>query len=63
MSQFGHVQLFVTPWTVAHHALPSMGFFPGKNTGVLCPPPGIFPSQGSNWYLLSLLLGRQVLYR
>ena len=29
------VRLFVTPWTVAHQAPPSMGFS-GKNTGVGC---------------------------
>ena len=30
-----HVQLFVTPWPVAHKAPLSMEF-PGKNTGVGC---------------------------
>ena len=30
-----HVQLFATPWTVAHQAPLSMGF-PGKNTGGGC---------------------------
>ena len=29
------VQLFATPWTVAHQTSPSMGF-PGKSTGVGC---------------------------
>ena len=26
VKSFSHVRLFVTPWTVAHQALPSMGF-------------------------------------
>ena len=30
------VQLFGTPWTVACQVPRSMGFFPGKNTGVGC---------------------------
>ena len=30
------VRLFVTPWTVAHQAPLSMGFFSCKNTGVDC---------------------------
>ena len=30
------VQLFTTPRTIAHEAPLSMGFFPGKNTGVGC---------------------------
>ena len=32
---FSHIQLFVTPWTVAHQAALSMGFS-RKNTGVGC---------------------------
>ena len=44
------VRIFVTPWTVADQASPSMGF-PGKSTGVGChfllqgdvPDPGIDP--------------------
>ena len=34
MKSLSHVRLFATPWTVAHEAPPSMGFSPGKNTGV-----------------------------
>ena len=46
LSHFSHVQLFVTPWTVAHQAPLSMDS-PGKNTGVgSCPPPGDLPDQG-----------------
>ena len=44
------VRIFVTPWTVADQASPSMGF-PGQSTGVGChfllqgdvPDPGIDP--------------------
>ena len=47
---FSHVQLFVTPWTVAYQAPPSMGFsrqeywsgLPFSFTGDL-PNPGIEP--------------------
>ena len=55
-----HVQLCVTPWTVAHQAPLSMGS-PGKNTGVGCHflLQRIFPTQGSN---LSLLHCRQIFY-
>ena len=49
-----HVRLFVTTWTVAGQAPLSMGF-PGKNTAVGCYfLQGIFPTQGSNLYLLYL---------
>ena len=51
-----HVQLFVTPWAVAHQVPLSMGF-PSKNTGVgfhfLFQ--GIFMIQGLNPHLLHLL--------
>ena len=47
---------FVTPWPVAHQAIPSMGSwdFPGKNTGVGCHflLQGSFPTQGLNSCLL-----------
>ena len=48
------VRFFVTPWTVAYQAPPSMGF-QGKSTGVGCHflLQGIFPTQGSNPGLLS----------
>ena len=36
-----HVQLFVTPWTVAHQAPLSMGFSRQDYwSGLPCPPPG-----------------------
>ena len=48
-----YVQLFVTPWTVAHQAPLSMEDSPGKNTGVDCHAlQGIFPTQEWNWGLL-----------
>ena len=58
--RFSHVQLFVTPWTVASQAPPSMGFSRRQYwSGFPCPPPGIFPAQGSNPGLLHC---RQILY-
>ena len=35
VKSLSRVRLFVTPWTVAYQAPPSMDF-PGKNTGVGC---------------------------
>ena len=45
-----YAQLFATPWTVAHQAPLSIGYFPGKNTGVGCQflLQGIFSIQSSN---------------
>ena len=44
-----HVRLFVTLWTVAYQAPPSMGFSSqGYWSGLPFPSPGIFPTQGSN---------------
>ena len=41
LSGFGHVQLLVTPWTVAHLVPLSMGFSRQEYwSGLLCPPPG-----------------------
>ena len=46
------VQLFATPWTVAHHT-PLSRDSPSKNAGVGCHAllQGIFPTQASNPYL------------
>ena len=57
LSHFSRIQLFVTPWTVAHQAPLSMGS-PGRNTGVGCHVllEGIFPTQGLNPCLLDLPL-------
>jgi len=42
-----HVRLFVTPWTVAHQATPSMGLFrQGHCSGLPFPPPGDLPNPG-----------------
>ena len=41
------VQLFVTPWTVAHQALPSMEFSRQEYlNGLLFPSPGDLPDTG-----------------
>ena len=46
-SRFSHVWLFVTWWTVAHQAPPSMGFSRQENwSGLLCPSPGNLPNPG-----------------
>ena len=46
-SRFSRVQLFATPWTVAHQAPLSMGFFRQKYwSGLPCPPPGDLPDPG-----------------
>ena len=48
------------PWTGAHQAPLSMGFSRKEyQSGLPCPPPGIFPTQGSNPGLLHC---RQILY-
>ena len=47
LSYFNHIQLFATPWTVAHQAPLSMGFSRQEYWGgVLCPPPGYLPNPG-----------------
>ena len=46
MCVLSHVRLFVTPWTVARGAPLCSWDFPGKNTGVGCPPPGDLPDPG-----------------
>ena len=46
----------MTLWTVACQVSLSMGFSRQKYwSGLPCPPPGIFPTQGSNSCLLCLL--------
>ena len=41
------IQLFVTPWTVAHQAPLSMGFSRQEYwSGLPCPPPGDLPNSG-----------------
>ena len=47
LSCFSPVQLFVTPWTVIHQALLSMGFSRQEYWSVLpCSPPGDIPHLG-----------------
>ena len=42
-----HVQLFATPWTVAHQAPLSMGSSRQEYwSGLPCPPPGSLPNPG-----------------
>ena len=46
---FSHLQLFVTPYTVAHWAPLSMGFSRQEFwSGLPCPPPGDLPNPGIN---------------
>ena len=47
LSRFSHVQLFVTPWTIAHQAPLSMGFSRQEYwSGLPCPPPGHLSNPG-----------------
>ena len=47
LSCFGHVQLYVTLWTIDHQAPLSMGFFRQEYwSGLPCPPPGDLPDPG-----------------
>ena len=49
LSHFSHVQLFVTPWTVAHQAPLSMGISRQESwSGLSCPLPGMFLTQELN---------------
>ena len=46
-----HVQLFVTPWSVAHQAPLSKGFSRQEHwSGLPKPPPGDRPDLGINMY-------------
>ena len=47
VKSLSHVRLFVTPWTVAYQAPPSMGFSRQECwSGLLFPSPGDFPYPG-----------------
>ena len=47
LSHFSHVQLFATPWTVAHQTPLSMGFSRQEHwSGLPCPPPGDLSNPG-----------------
>ena len=56
-TRFGHVQLFVIPWTIQPTRLLCPWDLPGRNTGVGCHAllQGIFLTQGSNPRLLFFL--------
>ena len=47
LSYFSHIQLFTTPWTVAHQVPLSMGVSRQEyQNGLLCPPPRYLPNPG-----------------
>ena len=48
LSHFSHVQLFATPWTIAHVASLSTGFSRQDYwSGLPCPSPGDLPNPGT----------------
>ena len=48
LSRFSHVQLFATPWTVAHQAPQSMGLSRQEYwSGLPLPSPGHLPDPGT----------------
>ena len=64
LSCFTHIQLFMTLWTIAHHAPLSMGFFRQEYwNGLSCSPPGDLPDPGDQtWVSCISCLGWWVLY-
>ena len=63
LSRVSHVQLFATPWTVAHQALLSMGFSRQEYwSGLPCPPPGDLPNPGIEPVSPMSPACRQILY-
>ena len=55
VKSLSHVQLFATPWTVAHQAPPSKGFSRQEYwSGSPFPSPGDLPDPGLNLHLLHL---------
>ena len=61
LSRFSSVLLFTTLWTVAYQSPLSMGILQARILEwVAMPPPGIFPTQGSNPRLLWFLHCRWV---
>ena len=64
MKSLSHVQLFVTPWTVAYQTPPSMGFSRQEYwSGLLYPFTESLPTQGLNSSLSSPSIVRQVLHQ
>ena len=63
LSLFSHIRLFVTPWTVAHQAPLSMGFFRQEYWNRLpCPSPGDLPDPGIEPTSHVSCIGRRGLY-
>ena len=60
LRHFSHVQLFVTPWSVAHQAPLCSWDSPGKKTGVGCQalPPGDLLDPGTELTKVSCIAGR-----
>ena len=57
------VQICVTLWTRAHQSSLSTELSRQESWSALpCPPPGIFPTQGSNSHLLVSCTGRWIPY-
>ena len=47
VKSLSHIRFFATPWTVAHQATPSMGFFRQEYwSGLPFPSPGDLPDPG-----------------
>ena len=57
LGHFSHVQIFETLWSIAHQAPLSMGILQARTLGwvAMSSSRGIFPTQGSNLFLLCLL--------
>ena len=63
LSFFSRIWLFLTPWTIAHQVLLSMGFFRQEYwSGLPFPPPGDLPDPGIECKSHVSCTGRQVLY-
>ena len=63
LSRFRNIQLFATPWTVAHQVPLPMGFSRREDwSGLSCPPPGDLPDPGNKPVSLQLLHSKQILY-
>ena len=63
LSHVSHVWLLVTLWTVAHHALLTMGFSRQENwSGLPCPTPEDLPNPGIEPCLMNLLHCKWILF-
>ena len=61
LSCVSHIQLFVTPWTVARQASLSLGFSRQEYwSGLPCPPPGDLPNPGMEPSSYISYIGRQI---